>query len=309
MAESSYPSPGVTQLQHERLLGRALPSGLLGHPDDQPLIYADGAGTREIRVRVSRQAVVDGYGWQNDAAVITKTLAANSSGSTRVDLVVLRLNRADWSLSVQVVQGTPGAGAPSATRTASTGTGSGVYEIELATVTVANGATTLAASTVTEKAWYLGEDGQILCKAATRPPHQVGRTAFETDTARWILSNGTVWANTVDDSGITSVALTAGGGWSAPTNRLQRRAGVVVLALVTSRSTAIPAGTSVKVGQVPAGFLPTFEVLGVASHDSSAGLSVGLQVTTAGGVYIDAPPTLEVKADRTVSGSLTWHAA
>lgn len=307
MAESYYPAPGVTQLQHERLLGRALPSGLLGTPADQPLIYADGSGTREIRIRASRQAVVEGYGWQNDSVVVTKTLAANSSGSTRVDLVVLRLNRADWSVSVQVVQGTPGAGAPSATRSASTGAGSGVYEIELATVTVANGATTLAASTVTEKAWYLGEDGQILCKSTTRPPHQAGRTAFETDTGRWIISNGTSWQNAVDDSGITSIALSSG--WSAGTNRIQRRGGVVVLSLSAARATTIAAGSSVKVGSVPSGFEPTFTTTGLVQYDTSAGLAVGLRVTTGGDVYIDTPTGVGINAGRSLTGSLPWHAA
>lgn len=307
MAESNYPAPGVTQLQHERLLGRALPSGLLGDPGDQPLIYADGAGTREIRVRVSRQAVVEGYGWQNDAVVVTKTLAANTSGSTRVDLVVLRLNRADWSLTVQVVQGTPGAGAPSATRSASTGSGSGVYEIELATVTVANNATTLAASTVTEKAWYLGEDGQILCKSSTRPPHQKGRTAFETDTGRWVISDGTTWRNAVDDSGITSIALS--GGWSAGTNRIQRRGGVVVLSLSASKSTTIAAGSSVQAGSVPSGFEPTFAVSGLVQYDASAGLAVGLRVTTGGAIFVDTPSGVGINASRSITGSLTWHAA
>ena len=272
MAESYYPAPGVTQLQHERLLGRALPSGLLGHPDDQPLVYADNTGTREIRIRASRQAVVDGYGWQNDAAVVTKTLAANTSGSTRVDLVVLRLNRADWSVSVQIVQGTPGAGSPSATRTASTGAGSGVYEIELATVTVANNATTLAASTVTEKAWYLGEDGQILCESTTRPPHQSGRTAFETDTGRWILSDGTNWRLTLDDSGAVSVALS--GSFVASRNVLRRSNGQVFCALSVNRpGGSIAAGTSLTVGTIPSGYRPADAFDSTAVTLSPAGVA------------------------------------
>lgn len=253
MTESSYPAPGVTELQHERLLGRALPSGLLGSPSDDPLIYADGVGTREIRVRASRQAVVDGYGWQNDASVVTKTLSANASGSTRVDLVVLRLDRTTWDVTVEVVEGTPGAGAPSATRDASTGDGTGVYEIELATVTVADGATTLAASTVAEKGWYLGEDGQILCTSTTRPPHQAGRSAWETDTARWILSNGTDWISTVDDTGWVSVSPASG--WSANTLRIRQRGGVVYLHVDVNRTGAsLAASTTSKLCTIPSGY-------------------------------------------------------
>lgn len=305
MAETSYPNPGVTQLQHERLLGRALPSGLIGEPGDQPLIYADGSGTREIRVRASRQAVVDGYGWQNDASVVTKTLAANSSGSPRVDLVVLRLNRADWTVTVQVVQGTPGAGAPAATRTPASA-GSGVYEIELATVTVANGATTLAGSTVTERAWYLGEDGQILCKASTRPPHQRGRTAFEVDTGRWILSDGTNWRNAVDDSGTVAVSMVSG--FSATENALQRRGGVCVLNLKVQRTTgAIPGGSTTKVANIPAGFEPTFPVQSTVLYWSN-GATAALRVTSAG-IYVVTAAGVPIAEDRTVDGSLVWHSA
>ncbi|MFC4146620.1 hypothetical protein ACFO0M_10165 [Micromonospora mangrovi] len=304
MAETSYPNPGVTELQHERLLGRALPSGLLGHPDDQALVYADNTGTREIRIRASRQGVVEGYGWANDAAVITKTLAANTSGSTRVDLVVLRLNRSTWSVTVQIVQGTPGAGAPAATRNPSTGSGT-TYEIELATVTVANNVTTLAGSTVTDKAWYLNEDGQILCESDRRPPHHPGRSAFEVDTGRWILSDGTNWRNAVDDSGVLAVPLLTG--FSATENNLQRRGGVCVLNLKVQRTNAaFPAGAITKVANVPSGFAPTFPVQSAVLW-WSGGLPAGLRVTSAG-IYVVTPAGVTVGEDRTVDGSLVWHA-
>ncbi|MFG2165510.1 hypothetical protein [Micromonospora chersina] len=306
MAESWYPAPSVTQIQHERLLGRALPSGLLGTPDDQPLVYADGTGTREVRIRASRAAVVEGYGWYNDASVITKTLAANTSGSTRVDLIVLRLNRADWSVTVQVVQGTPGAGAPAATRTpSSTGT-SGVYEIELATVSVANNATTLAGSTVTEKAWYLGEDGQILCKSTTRPPHFQGRAISESDTGRYRISDGSNWMTAVEDSGPTSVNMLTG--YSATENNLQRRNGVCVLSLKVMRTNGpIPAGSTTKVANLPAGFAPAFQVQSAAMWWSGA-QPMGLRVTSAG-VYVVTPASVSVQEDRTVEGQLVWFAA
>lgn len=304
MTETWYPNPGVTQLQHERLLGRALPSGVLGHPTDPTVVYANGTGTREIRIRADKQAVVRGYGWQNDAAEIVKTLAANTSGSTRTDLVVLRYSRADYSVTVQIVQGTPGAGAPAPTYNTDA---SGVWELPLANVAVANNATTIAASAVTRRCWYLGEDGQILCTSTIHPPHAPGRTAFETDTSNWVLSDGTAWSSILDDSGVLS--LTLENGWSATARRVQRRSGVVVLALDASKLASISGGTSVKVGQLPAGTFPTFEVPGTAQYESSAGLSVGLRVTTAGGVYIDVPNSITINANRPLVGSLTWHAA
>lgn len=272
MAESFYPNPGVTQIQHERLLGRGMASGLIGHPDDPALIYADNTGTREIRVRASRQAILEGYGWQNDAVVVTKTLAANTSGSTRTDLVVLRLDRASFTVSVQIVQGTPGAGAPAATRT-SASTGSGVYEMELATVTVANNATTLAASTVTEKAWYLGEDGQVLVKNSNNyPPHAPNRRVWETSTARELLSDGTDWHVARDESGAVTVALA--GAFAATRNVVRSRNGWAFVALSVNRpggNTA--ANASITVGAIPDGYRPAEAFDGTAVTVGPAGVA------------------------------------
>lgn len=93
---------------------------------------------------------------------------------------------------------------------------------------------------------------------------------------------------------------------------MERRSGVVVLALDAQRLASISGGSggvSVKVGQLPAGCWPTFEVPGSAQYESSAGLSVGLRVTTAGGVYVDVPSSITINADRPLVGSLTWLAA
>lgn len=308
MAESYYPAPGVTEMQHERLVGQAMPSGLLGHPDDQPLVYADDTGTREIRIRASRQAVVEGFGWQNDAVVITKTLAANTSGSTRVDLVVLRLNRADWSVTVQVVQGTPGASAPSATRDPSTA-GTGVYEIELATVTVANNATTLAASTVAEKAWYLGEGGEILCKSTTRPPHKLGRTIHEHPSSIWRVSDGTRWLTGVEDTGAATLTMTGGTNpWVASHNTVWRRNGWAFMQLTAQRTgTGMNAGTQYTVATIPVGFRPPTSLGGiqttatVPSIDSLA--TVAIHPT--GQVVIN--PVKDITVNRTfVISTISW---
>lgn len=305
MAESTFPAPSVTQRQHELLLGRGMPTGVHGHPDDTSVVYANGVGTRQINIRASKSATVEGYGWQNDAAEFSKTLTANTSGSTRIDLVVLRLTRATYTVTVEVKPGTPGAGVAPTTQN-DTGS-SGLWEFPLAEVTVVNNATTLASTDVVRRCWYLGEDGMILCKAATMPPASPGRVVFRTDTGQYLLSNGTTWSPTAEDSGLLSLTLDSG--WSATLNRVQKRNGTVVLALKASRSTTISAGTTTKIGQLPAGCYPTFEVPTSAVYESSAGLSAELRATTAGGVYIDVPQSVDINANRPLAGSLTFHAA
>lgn len=302
MAELSYPNPAVTQLQHERLMGVAAPSGVFGHPADQAVVYAPNSGTREVRIRTNRRAIVQGYGWENDAAEVVKNLAANSSGAARVDLVVLRLNRATWTVTLQVVQGTPGSGAPAVT----TGTSSsGVWELPLAEVTVASGATTLAADKVTNRAWYIGADGQYRCTPTTRPPHEAGRTIWEHPTGRYLVSTGLggKWLTSVEDSGPTSVNMVSG--YSAIENNLQRRNGVCVLNLKVMRTNGlIPAGSTTKVANLPDGFAPAVPVQSGAMYWAGAQVA-GLRVTAAG-VYVVAAAGVSIAEDRTVDGQLVW---
>ena len=73
------------------------------------------------------------------------TFADNTSGSTRIDRVVARLNVNDRKIELAVLQGTPGAGAPALTRTAT------VHEMSLAQVTLANGYSTIGAGQITDE--------------------------------------------------------------------------------------------------------------------------------------------------------------
>lgn len=302
MAETSYPNPGVTQVQHERLMGGAGASGVFGHPADQGVVYAPNSGTREIRIRANRRALVEGYGWENDGVELVRSLAANASGSTRVDLVVLRLDRAAWTVTVQVVQGTPGAGAPAPTY----GTGSsGVWELPLAEVTVASGATTLGTSTVANRAWYIGSDGQIRCMPTTRPPHEAGRVVWDI-TSGYLVSTGANWLVVGEDSGDTTLPLASG--YTATQNHLRRRNGTVFLDLTVLRNSGqMTGGTQYTVGTLPAGFRPP-DTLQTTAMVPSSGVFCTVAVRDTGAVVVN--PAATVVSDRAIVVShLSWPAA
>lgn len=211
MTSISYPSPAynagsVTDLEFERLTSPQSVDGVLGHPADQPMAYADGTGTRRVMVRANCRALLRGFMYDSGATDLPLTLAANTSGATRIDLIVLRLDRATWMVTEAVVQGTPGAGVPTATRT----TGAvGIYEVPIATVSVVNGASTLAAGTVTSVAWYVGDNGHIRCTATTRPPLEAGFTIWETDTGRQMIHDGSAWVRVTPETktGVESVSF------------------------------------------------------------------------------------------------------
>jgi len=78
------------------------------------------------------EAFIQGFQYLNDANV-DLGIAANSSGSTRIDTVVLSLNRTANTLALAVVQGIAGAGAPALTQVAG-----GNWQFPIANITVAN---------------------------------------------------------------------------------------------------------------------------------------------------------------------------
>lgn len=90
------------------------------------------------------QAWLGGVFYSTDAAD-SVTLAGNSSGSERFDLVVLEANWTTKTVSAAVVQGSPGGGVPLASRTAGT-----LWQAEVAVVRVPNGATEIQPADITQ---------------------------------------------------------------------------------------------------------------------------------------------------------------
>jgi len=84
------------------------------------------------------EAMVEGFHYKNTAS-LSLAIANNSSGSQRIDRVVLRLNRTSNSLAVAILQGTPGGGVPALTQIAG-----GTYELLLADITVNTGVLAIA---------------------------------------------------------------------------------------------------------------------------------------------------------------------
>ena len=171
MAESSWPSPSngrvVDDIQYEKIGITTGPYyGVLGDFTSPQLIYGDSSG-RQIKIAADRYALVRGHVWWSGSTIVTKAIAANSSGSTRIDLIVLRLDRTTWNVTCEIVQGTPGAGEPNPTQNQGT---TGVFEMVLAVVTVANGAATITAGNVNYVGPHLDPaGGRLRIPAVTYP--------------------------------------------------------------------------------------------------------------------------------------------
>ena len=195
MAQSSWPAPAasrvVNDVQYEQMVGPQHADGLIGYPLDSPLVYADGTSGLTVHLRAGRYAQLRGHGWTSGATDDALTISSNSSGSTRVDLVVLGLDRSTWEVTAYIVAGTPGSGAPALTQ--DTGT-TGTYEIPLAEVTVANGATAISAGQVKIRHSWVRPWGYASAGTDTRPA-TAGLGALCTEGGDLLEWNGSRWIN------------------------------------------------------------------------------------------------------------------
>jgi len=241
MASSSWPNPGhssgaVTTVEYEQLAAPGIVSGLIGTPALSAMVYADSTGLH-VKVRANRQATVRAAHYDSGSSEITLTITANSSGSVRTDLVVLRLDRNTGQVAEYVITGSPGGGAPSPVTTIST---TGYWDLPLAAVTVPSGATTITAGQVDEKAWYVAASG-IACRSSTRPPVESNLEITEYDTGiaykGIVTSDGGRWVMQWRDSG--QIAMPNGGGWDASILTYQRQGNLVIASISATRTSTL----------------------------------------------------------------------
>ena len=229
MAQASWPSPGhndraVTDVEYEKMAAHFSDNGVYGTPADTAVV-APGVGLN-VTIRASVYGSVRGHGWTSGADGDTLAVDANASGQTRIDRVVLRLTRSDWTVRAVVKKGTAGAGVPSLSQ--STGD-TGTYEIPLAEVSILSGAGSV---TVTRKELYVPTPHRV-CTSSTRNPVPVaGETCFETDTGIMRLWTGGAWQAVSDDTGVIEINYPLAAAWSVETDSvLQKRNGSVHLRL------------------------------------------------------------------------------
>ncbi|MEU2797422.1 hypothetical protein [Streptomyces sp. NPDC007117] len=232
MAQASWPSPAhngraVTEAEYEQLAARYSDDGVYGTPLDPATVTA-GVGLNVV-VRADVSASVRGHAWTSGSTGDTLPITPNTSGQTRTDRVVLRLDRSDWTVRAVVKDGTPGAGPPALTQDPGD---TGVWEILLVGVTVPSSAGSV---TVTRGELYVGTRVRPALSSHRNIAPEVGELAYETDTGRLSMYTGSgAWATLYEDS--PEVPL--GGGystWDDEGQAVGQRAGSVVSLRISKR--------------------------------------------------------------------------
>lgn len=208
MASTSWPNDTndrqVSQVQYEGLVSGYTLDGFTGWTSSAPApCYADGTGGLVAKMRAGSTAQVRGHGYAVGDTDIPVTIAANSSGSTRIDRIVLQLDRSGtgkWNVTETVIQGTAGSGQPPAlTQDVNA---SGKYQVLVARVNVASGATAISASDVFFEGQWVSPSGILICTRNSRPLSVLpGVQMLETDTNRVFVGTANAWKPIIEDSG------------------------------------------------------------------------------------------------------------
>lgn len=209
MAETSWPDTthnnrAVTDVEYEQLAGSAYAEGFTGSPYDPTPAY--GAGGLAVKMRANRYALVRGHVWSSGPTDLSYTITSNASGSTRYDLLVLRLDRSTWTVRAVVKAG---AGTSVNQLTRNTGT-TGLFEIPVAVVTVRSGATGINSGDVANVAYYVQPQSVVLPSGANYRwvPTDVARSFYAVDSrASSVWNNNGGWDQTLTgSSGVQLVA-------------------------------------------------------------------------------------------------------
>lgn len=227
--------------------------------------------------------------WYRNSATLTLTSSANSSGAARIDRAVARLNRTANTVTATLLTGTPGSGQPPALTDNATTT-----DRPIARWTIENAAT--AATGLVDERLFLG-DLPLLCTSTNRPSNvRVGQGAYETDTGRQILWNGSTWLVTYEDTGWATLPLNGADKtqWSdtaAGMNPLiyRRVNGTVYLRFSIKKVTAalpLTDGDGSAAYLLPAGFRPGSDYPPVLGHGNHSRSPLQLFIYSSGEVRI-----------------------
>ena len=309
MAQDSWPSPAhnsraITDVEYEAIAARFSDDGVYGTPSD-PAVVAPGTGL-SVDIRAGVYASVRGHAWTSGTTSVNLPIAPSVGSFTRHDRVVLRLNRSDWTVRAAVKTGSPGGREPDLTQDEGD---TGVYEVPLATVTLRPDALTV---TVARSELYVGARMRPCTSTTRNPAPKPGELAFEMDTRRVTMWDGSAWlliyragASETVDSPLSSWALRG-------SSVVERRGDVVTLRTAyIDRKGALSAASDSRLPiLIPADYRhPYLQLADVVYLTGSRIGSVTIYPrnhdTRPGQVWLTSHPGMS-DGDTVVSKTITW---
>lgn len=192
MTLRAYPFDNITttEVDVSKLFREFQDSGIAASPDAQDFsVYATGSDGMQVFVRAGF-ALINGYALDS-SAVEPKGIGAAST-SQRQDLVVLRCDPGNNSITPEVLPGTPGGGIP-----IPTWTDTDICELPLAVVTVRANVTAIDASDVVDARKFISHAPGLWRDGAQPSAPRIGDLGYNLTTQRWEFWNGSTWSQVV----------------------------------------------------------------------------------------------------------------
>ncbi|MCX2949946.1 tail fiber domain-containing protein [Lentzea sp. NEAU-D7] len=189
MAVSSYPfdNQSTTESQYSHLFRELQDSGVVDSASGSAFSVSADAGGMYVNVQPGT-AIVRGHVVVSTSVEQVPIPAAESA--SRSDRVVLRLDPSQNEISLEVVKGEPGAGAPPLTQT-----DSGIFELSLSRIPVPTGTTNIGTTVPQDERQFTG--GRVrVWRTETRPASpRLGTLGLNLSTGRWEWHNGSGWVD------------------------------------------------------------------------------------------------------------------
>lgn len=298
MPEASYPytgGQGVTDAVYEQLMAEVTGNGRIGLRNagqtlNVPIVYADSSG-RQAKIRANASYLIRGFRWDSNEGQV-RSLDANTSGNPRLDLFVLRLDRSNFTVRVEVLKGVPAATPTIPAVTQQLGL-TGRYEIPLGAVRVNNNASNIISSDVTSMETWHAMPNQI--GHSSQRPSQVdpGSLWSEYDTGRTFAGLQNSW-HLIGEPGTFQKIDAHATNWDPTKDSVyvQRRNGWTYFqALVYRKTNAadLPSGVDAHIAQLSEPFRPIGNIYGDGSMSGNAHVRVYFDAISGYVTLVDHP--------------------
>ncbi len=204
-ATVNYPlagSPIPTEGDWWRFTKNILTSGVVNDGSyTNPLQVVQHGGGTTLQVDVNPGRIICEGFYAEWGTTSTLTIAGNTSGATRVDIVVVEIDFTNHRADLNVVQGIGGAGPPSITQLPASSTPplAGVTQIPLALVSVINNATGITTVNLTDARSYASSQGAVAHPTVASASNLAipGLSWLTRPVHLWVPISGTVAINNI----------------------------------------------------------------------------------------------------------------
>lgn len=182
MAITSYPfdGQGITEAQFSKMFRELRGDGIAASADSDAM---------QVSVSDTTVTVQPGFGFVQGFFVdidslVTKTILLPPTGSFRTDRIVLRCDPGANAITVEVLQGEQGTGAPSLTQVEG-----GVWEVPLASIYSQDG----SAPEVSDERRFVGLDNFAWTTNSRPLSPRLGQSGYNRDIHQWEFWDGMQW--------------------------------------------------------------------------------------------------------------------